>query len=168
MVIHFTPAQLRRNSDRPTAITGVLIAGSPSIHAGTSDITLGTPTYSARGRHGLWAMYAVGDGVVVIWPGGAMAGAPGEVAGELRRLDSRAYDDIDRVAVSAIRQFLTGAGDGRSDPADQPGRGGDHRPSSWPAAPARRPAPLVAVPISPGPDHAHPAPTPKSAPPRAA
>ena len=41
-----------------------------------------------------------------MWPGGALAGPPAEVAGELDRLgDGR--DDLDRAAVWAIRQFLT-------------------------------------------------------------
>jgi hypothetical protein len=161
MVIHFTPGQLRRSGGRPTAITDILVAGSPSIHAGTSGITLGTPTWSARGRHGLWALYAVGDSVVAIWPGCAMAGRPAAVAGELERLDARAYDDCDRGAVAAIRQFLTepSANDASAWPVT--------RARVWPH-PARRPAPLVAVPTSPGPDHAQPAPEPKPAPRRAA
>jgi hypothetical protein len=32
MVTHYPPARLRRNSDRPTAITGVLVATSGSSH----------------------------------------------------------------------------------------------------------------------------------------
>lgn len=72
MVIHVTPDRLRRNSDRPTAIIDVLAATSPATYR-TGDILLGTPTCSARSRHGLWALYAVGGGVVVVWPGGAVA-----------------------------------------------------------------------------------------------
>jgi hypothetical protein len=192
MVIHFTPDRLRRNSDRPAAITDVLVASSPETSPATyrtSDILLGTPTCSARSRHGLWALYAVGDGVVVVWPGGAMTGAPAEVAGELERLDGRGYDDIDHGAVSAIRQFLTdpsandatawpvararswsrpAVGYWLSGPTNRPGATGDHTPSSWPGAPARLPGPLVALPTSPAPDHAQPDPTPKPAPQRAA
>src|SRR5438046_3527322 len=37
MVIHYPPARLRRNSDRPTAITNVLVATSGSSHR-TGDI----------------------------------------------------------------------------------------------------------------------------------
>jgi hypothetical protein len=192
MVIHFTPDRLRRNSDRPTAITDVLVATSPSTSPATyrtGDILLGTPTCSARSRHGLWALYAVANGVVAVWPGGAMAGAPAEVAGELERMDGRGYDDIDRGAVSAIRQFLTdpsandatawpvarprswsrpAVGYWLSGPTNQPGAAGDHTPPSWPGAPAHRPGPLVALPTSPAPDHAQPDPTPKPAPQRAA
>ena len=110
MVIHYQPERLRHNSDQPTAITNLLITTSGSSHQ-TSEIPLGTPTCSARSRHGRWALYPNGDQVVVVWPGGALAGPPAEVAGELNRLgDGR--DDLDRAAVWAIRQFLT-------DPATQ-------------------------------------------------
>ena len=45
MVIHYPPARLRHNSDRPTAITNLLIttAGSSSR---TGEVPLGTPTCS--------------------------------------------------------------------------------------------------------------------------
>jgi hypothetical protein len=106
MVIHYPPAQLRRNSDQPTAITDVLVATSGSSHR-TGDIPLGTPTCSARTRHGRWALYPHGTEVVVVWPGGALTGPPGEVAGELDRLGGNGHDDLDRAAASAIRRFLT-------------------------------------------------------------
>jgi hypothetical protein len=69
MVIHYPPARLRQNSDRPTAITNVLVATSGSSSR-TGDVALGTPTCSARTRHGRWALYPNGDQVVVVWPGG--------------------------------------------------------------------------------------------------
>jgi hypothetical protein len=106
MVIPYPPARLRHNSDRPTAITNVLVATSGSSHQ-TRDIPLGIPTCSARSRRGRWALYPSGDQVVVVWPGGALAGPPGEVAGELDRLGDHHRDDLDRGAVWAIRQFLT-------------------------------------------------------------
>ena len=105
MVIHYPPARLRRNSDQPTAITNVLVATSGSSHH-TGEIPLGTPTCSARSRHGGWALYPHGDEVVVVWPGGAVVGPAVEVAGELDRLGG-SQDDLDRAAVRAIRQFLT-------------------------------------------------------------
>jgi hypothetical protein len=106
MVIHYPPARLRYNSDQPTAITNVLVATSGSSHQ-TRDISLGTPTCSARTRRGRWALYPSGDQVVVVWPGGALAGPPVDVAGELDRLGSDHHDALDRGAVWAIRQFLT-------------------------------------------------------------
>ena len=106
MVIHYPPARLRQNSDRPTAITNVLVATSGSSSR-TGDIALGTPTCSARTRQGRWALYPNGDQVVVVWPGGALAGSPVEVAGELNRLGGDGHDALDRGAAWAIRQFLT-------------------------------------------------------------
>jgi hypothetical protein len=156
MLIHYPLGQLVRNSDQPTAITNVLAATSGSSHR-TGDIPLGIPTCSARSRHGLWALYPSGAEVVVVWPGGALAGPPAEVAGELARLGGEGQDDLDRAAASAIRQFLTDP-DGRdgasrpatprartwsspaagywiSGPTNQPSH--DDLPSSWPGAPAR-------------------------------
>jgi hypothetical protein len=162
MVIHYPPARLRRNSDQPTAITNVLVATSGS--SSTSEIPLGNPTCSARARRGGWALYPHGDEVVVVWPGGALAGPAGEVASELDRLGGDRQDDLDRAAVSAIRRFLPdpAAEDGArwvatrartwsrpavgywlSGPANQPGYG-DHTPASWPGAPT--PAPPIMLP----------------------
>jgi hypothetical protein len=105
MVTHYPPARLRHTSDRPTAITNVLITTSGS--SSTGEIPLATPTCSARSRRGRWALYPNGDQVVVVWPGGALAGPPAEVAGELDRLGGDGHDALDRGAVWAIRQFLT-------------------------------------------------------------
>jgi hypothetical protein len=96
MVIHYQPGRLRRNSDQPTAVTDVLVATSGSSSR-TGDIPLGTPTCSARTRHGRWALYPHGTEVVVVWPGGALVGPPVEVAGELDRLGGDRYDDLDPV-----------------------------------------------------------------------
>jgi hypothetical protein len=165
MVIHYQPGRLRRNSDQPTAITNVLVATSPSS-ARTGEIPLGTPTCSARTRHGIWALYPHGTEVVVVWPGGAMAGPPGEVAGELDRLGGDGHDDLDHAAASAIRRFLTdpaaedaarwsatrartwsslAVGYWLSGPTNQHGRDAD-TPAAWPAHPARPPQPPTTLP----------------------
>jgi hypothetical protein len=112
MVLHYPPARLRDNSDRPTAVTNVLVATSGSS-CRTGDIPLGTPTCSARSRQGRWALYPNGEQVVVVWPGGALVGPPAEIARELNRLGGD-QGDLDRAAIRAIRQFLT-------DPAAQDG-----------------------------------------------
>jgi hypothetical protein len=101
MVIHYPRARLRHssdqpNSDQPTAITNALVATDGS--SDTGEIPLGTPTCSAHSRHGRWALYPNGDQVVVVWPGGALAGLPVEVAGELDRLGGDRHDDLDLVA----------------------------------------------------------------------
>jgi hypothetical protein len=187
MVIHYPSGRLRRNSDRPTAITDVLLATSGSSYR-AGDIPLGTPTCSARSRSGRWALYPHGADVVVVHPGGALAGPPAEVAAELDRLDGGGHDDLDRAAVRTIRQFLTdpdaydsprwpatwartwsrpAMGYRLSGPVNQPGHG-DQQPSSWPGAPARLPQPLVALPGPTPPHHAQPDPSPAPAPQRAA
>ena len=161
MVIHYPPERLRHNSDRPTAITNVLVATSGSSHQ-SGEIPLGTPTCSASTRRGRWALYPSGEEVVVTWPGGALTGLPAEVAGELNRLGGNGRDDLDRGAVWAIRQFLTdpAAADATpwsstrsrtwstpaigywlSGPANQPGH---HPQASRPGAPA--PARLIPLP----------------------
>ena len=122
MVIHYQPERLRYNSDRPTAITDVLVATSGSSHR-TGDIPLGTPTCLARSRQGRWALYPNGEEVVVVWPGGALVGPAVEVAQDLDRLgDGR--DDLDRAAVRAIRQFLT-------DPAADAAQWSSARARTW-------------------------------------
>jgi hypothetical protein len=168
MVIHYQPERLRRNSDQPTAITDVLVATSGSSHR-TGDIPLGTPTCSARTRHGRWALHSHGDEVVVVWPGGALVGPATEVAGALDRLGD-GQDDLDHAAASAIRQFLTdpaakdsarwsairaptwsspALGYWLSGPTNQPG---DPTPASWPGAPSSLPQPPIPLPdLSPQP-----------------
>ena len=175
MMTHYQPERLRRNSDRPTAITNVLAATSPSSYR-TGDIPLGTPTCSARSRHGLWALYPNGAEVVVVWPGGALVGPAVEVAGALDRLGGDRHDDLDRAAVRAIRQFLTdpaatdaarwsstrartwsspAVGYWLSGPTNQPGHP-THPPASRPGAPT----PAAPIPL--------PDPSPEPAPARAA
>ena len=164
MVIHYQPGRLRRNSDQPTAIADVLVATSPSSYR-TGDIPLGTPTCSARTRHGRWALYPHGTEVVVVWPGGAMTGPPGEVTAELDRLGD-GHDDLDHAAASAIRRFLTdpaaedaarwsatrnrtwsspAVGYWLNSPANQPGHDAD-TPAAWPAHSVRPPQPPTTLP----------------------
>jgi hypothetical protein len=175
MVIHYPPGRLGRNSDQPTTITNILVATSGSSHR-TGDIPLGIPTCSARSRQGRWALYQSGAEVVVVWPGGALAGPPAQVAGELDRLGGDHHDDLDRAAVGAIRQFLTDpdSRDGArwpatrartwsspatgywiSGPTNQPSH--DDLPSSWPGAPARPAQPPITLP------RPHPEPAPAQA-----
>jgi hypothetical protein len=164
MVIHYPPARLRHHRDRPTAIPNVLVATSGSSHQ-TGDVPLGTPTCSARRRRGRWALYPSGEQVVVVWPGGALAGPPAEVAGELDRLGGDGHG-LDRAAARTIRQFLTdpAAADAAgwsstrtptwsspaigywlSGPANQPGHG-DPTPANWPGAPQPLPYPPIPLP----------------------
>ena len=164
MVIHYPPARLRYNSDQPAAITNVLVATLGSLSTG--EIPLASPTCSARTRRGRWALYPSGDQIVVVWPGGALAGLPAEVAGELDRLGGAGHDEPDRGAAWAIRQFLTdpatddaapwsstrtrvwsspAIGYWLSGPTNQPSSG-DPTPASWPGAPASLPYPPIPLP----------------------
>ena len=175
MVIHYPPARLRHHSDQPAAITNVLVATSRSSSR-TGDIELGTPTCSARTRQGRWALYPNGDQVVVLWPGGALAGPPVEVARELNGLGGDHHDGLDHAAAQAIRQFLTdpaatdaarwsstrartwsspAVGYWLSGPTNQPGHP-THPPASRPSAPT----PAAPIPL--------PDPSPQPAPARAA
>jgi hypothetical protein len=162
MVIHYPPERLRHNSDRPTAITNVLVTTSgPSYHTG--EIPLGTPTCSARTPQGRWALYPSGEEVVVVWPGGALTGSPAEVAGELDRLGGDRRDALDRGAAWSIRQFLTdpaaadaapwsatrartwsrpAVGYWLSGPTNQPAGHHTHPAASRPGTPAVVPIPL--------------------------
>jgi hypothetical protein len=69
VVIAYLPARLRQNSDRPTAITNVLVATSGSSSR-TGVIALGTPTCSARTRQG--HPLVVDAGVNLVQPGGGL------------------------------------------------------------------------------------------------
>ena len=122
MVTRYPPERLRHHSDRLSAISDVVFATSASTYH-TADLPLGTPTCSARSRHGTWSLYAHGEQVVVVWPGGALAGAPVEVAAALGQSGGGRRDALDRAAVHAIRQFLT-----------DPDR---HDQIVWPAIPTR-------------------------------
>jgi len=106
MVAHYDLTRLRRNSERPAAIIDVLVATSGGGFR-TADLPLGLPTCSARSRRRLWALYPAGEEVVVVYPDGAVAGRPVEVAAELARLAAGDGDGpLDVEAVRAIRGFL--------------------------------------------------------------
>lgn len=153
-------------------------------------IPLGIPTWSARTRHGMWALYPNGAEVVVVWPEGALVGPPAQVARELGRLGEDRKNDLDRDCARTIRQFLTdpAAHDsapwlgGRSRNWSSPARGywisgpfnqpgyGEHQLLIWPGAPSRLPRPPVALPggTLPGAAQSDPSPVPVPVPPRAA
>jgi hypothetical protein len=107
--VHYPRGRLRYHSERPTAIADVPVEASPGSYR-TGDIPLGTPTTSARTRRGLWALYPAGGQVVVVHPGGAVAGPPAEVATELERLLAGLTDPLERHAVRAMRALLAGDG----------------------------------------------------------
>jgi hypothetical protein len=137
MVVHYPRERLRYNSERPTAICDVLLATGPRSYR-SGDISLGTPTTSARTRRGLWALYPIGEEVVVAHPDGAIAGPSAEVAATLDRLaGADGHEPLERQVVQALCRFLvsdqtevrpTGRrsrpaiGYWLSEPRDEPGR----------------------------------------------
>jgi hypothetical protein len=88
------------------------------VPVAAGDQELASPTRVERTPGGYWALYQVGDQVLVVHPGGAMQGPPDEVGERLRGIagdTGRGADD--RAAASA---FLT-----LTDPAtDNPGKAG--------------------------------------------
>ena len=155
MVIHYPPRGFAPTAtSRPRSPTS---CSPPQGRPHTGEIPLGTPTCSARTRHGRWALYPNGEEVVVAWPGGALVGLPAEVARELDRLGGNGHDVLDRGAAWAIRQFLTdpaaadaaqwssarartwsrpAVGYWLSGPTNQPSHH-PHQPASRPGAPTR-------------------------------
>ena len=155
MVVHYLRERLRYNSERPTAICDILLATGPRSYR-SGDISLGTPTASARTQRGLWALYPVGEEAVVAHPGGAVAGPPAEVAAALDRLVSAdGHEPLERHVIQTLRRFLvsdqtevrpTGRSWSRpaigywlSDPRNEPGPNGrrawlkpTHRPPTVP------------------------------------
>ena len=107
MVVNYPRERLRYNSERPTALWDVLLATGPGSYR-SGDIALGTPTTSAPTRRGLWALYPIGEEVVVAHPGGAIGGPPHQVAVALDRLAGDGHDPLEGQVVQTLHDFLVG------------------------------------------------------------
>jgi hypothetical protein len=117
--IRYPPARIRFEGDQPVALLGVRIAPSYRL----VDLPLGPPTTSARSERGTWALFALGEKVVVVHPGGAVSGPPADVAVEVGRLATQeGQGELDRQAARTIRHLLVGEG---ADRAGSPRRLGD-------------------------------------------
>jgi Universal stress protein family len=80
------------------------------------DLSLGSPTTSARTSRGTWALYALGAEVVLVHSDGAVSGPAADVAAEVGRLAAHERQgELDRQAAQTIQQLLTGDG------AERPG-----------------------------------------------
>jgi hypothetical protein len=77
--IRYPPARIRYEADQPVALLGVRIAPSYRL----VDLPLGPPTTSARSERGTWALFALGEEVMVVHPDGAVSGPPADVATEI-------------------------------------------------------------------------------------
>ncbi|HEY2957579.1 MAG TPA: hypothetical protein VGM21_05135 [Actinomycetota bacterium] len=102
MIAEYQPDAVRWEGDRPVAV---------------GDQDLGVPTRMVRTPAGFWAIYGRGDGVLVVFPGGALGGPPGEVRAHLQRVAGD--PDRDGAEREAATSFLPYLG------ADDPGAAGD-------------------------------------------
>jgi hypothetical protein len=114
------------------------------------DQTLTSPTQIVTTASGTWALYAAGDGALLVHPGGAVAGSADADAERLRGLAGDGGAEDDRAAASALLAFVAGT--------DDPGRPTPHPASQGPAS---RPATSSAAramrpPATPGPRRARP------------
>ena len=126
MFIRNPPARIRYEGDQPAALLGVRVAPSYRL----VDLPLCSPTTSARGERGTWALYALGAEVVVVHPDGAVSGPPADVAAETGRLAAQERQgELDRQAARTIQHLLVGNGVDRAGPFAGQGPGpGPSRP----------------------------------------
>jgi hypothetical protein len=116
--IRYPPAKLRAEGDRPVALPGVRIAPSYRL----VDLPLGLPATSARSQRGTWALFTLGEEVLVVHPDGAVIGRPADVAVEVGRLAAHERQgELDRQAARTIRHLLVGDGGDRAGPAQRSG-----------------------------------------------
>ena len=91
----------------------VAFEGSRPVRVGDAELAQATRT-ATTGR-GFWGLYAVGEEVVVVHPGGATRGRPGAVADRLRRLaGDEGGTDADRRVAESFLPFLGGDDPGRA------------------------------------------------------
>jgi hypothetical protein len=101
VIAEYQPDAVRWEGDRPVAV---------------GDQELAVPTRMVRTPAGFWGIYGRGDEVLVVFPGGALGGPPGEVREHLRRLAGD--PDRDAGEREAAASFLPYLG------ADDPGAAG--------------------------------------------
>jgi hypothetical protein len=116
--IRYPPVKVRSEGDQPVALLGVRIAPSYRL----VDLPLGPPTTSARSQRGTWALFPLGEEVVVVHPDGAVSGPPADVAVEVGRLAAQERQgELDRQAARTIRHLLVGDAADRAGPAQRSG-----------------------------------------------
>jgi hypothetical protein len=102
VITHFEPSAVRWEGERPAAV---------------GDQELAVPTRIVRTAAGFWGIYARGEEVLIVFPGGAISGPTAEVRERLRALaDDQGRDASEREAASSFLPYL---GD------DDPGAAGD-------------------------------------------
>jgi hypothetical protein len=94
MTEDFDGDAVRYEHDRPVAV---------------GDLRLAQPTRMATTSAGFWGLYEAGDEVLVVHPGGALRGPPGQVRARLAELAAdEGRGDADREAAGSFLPFLGG------------------------------------------------------------
>jgi hypothetical protein len=145
MIVHLDADAVRYEGDRPVA-------------AGDQQLT--QPTALARTAGGFWGLYAAGDEVVVVHPGGAMRGRPDDVRAELLGMaGDQARAGEERQAVGALLPYLGGDDPGKAAGASRSRVEEGTPPTYWlsdernapPASEPPSPAEQASRPEHPGP-----------------
>jgi len=94
MTESFDGDAVRYEGDRPVAV---------------GDLRLAQPTRRVTTSAGFWGLYEAGDEVLVVHPGGALRGLPGQVRARLAELAAdEGRGDADREAARSFVPFLGG------------------------------------------------------------
>ena len=94
MTEDFDGDAVRWEGDRPVAV---------------GDLRLAQPTRMATTSAGFWGLYEAGDEILVVHPGGALRGPPGQVGARLAELAAdEGRGDADREAARSFLPFLGG------------------------------------------------------------
>ena len=118
MFIRYPPVKVRSEGDQPVALLGIRTAPSYRL----VDLPLGPPTTSARSQRGTWALFPLGEEIVVVHPDGAVSGPPADVAVEVGRLAAQERQgELDGQAARTIRHLLAGDAADRAGPAQRSG-----------------------------------------------
>jgi hypothetical protein len=134
VIAEFKADEVRWEGERPAAV---------------GDQELAVPTRIVRTAAGFWGIYARGEEVLIVHPGGALGGPPGEVRERLRAVADD--QDADHAERDAAASFLPYLGD------DDPGTAGEVPRS--PAADGSGPPPTYRLsdatnsPPNSGPEH---------------
>jgi hypothetical protein len=103
MITEYQRETVRFEGQRPVAV---------------GDQPLAQPTRIAQTGAGFWGLFVVGDHLVVVHPGGALQGSPGELGERLEAMAAdQALDGEDREAAASILPFLGADDPGRAEEA---------------------------------------------------
>ena len=115
------------------------------------DLELGQATRVVGTGRGAWGLYAVGDQVVVVHPGGAVRGRAGDVAARLRELaGAEGLAGDERQAAGSFLPFLGGDDPGAAGEVPRSQAEAGMPPTYWLSGGRNEPpAPEPAAPVEP-------------------